>query len=367
LRTHTDGNGVVITHDYDRLNRETLRSYSSSADGVTGIATTYDASNNVKTVVQHGPSVLTSSFNYDNFDREELSKDGYGASAAKTYDANGNKTALITQDGKSTTYAYDALNRLQSMTSQSGTVSYGYDRSSLNTKVAHGNGVASVTVYDAARRTLSVQHARGSTSLSRSVYEYDINGNRTRETINRSGAAQVTTYGYDASDRLVKTVVTEVDKAVTSEYGYDAVANRTSETVTTVAGGATTAVDKTFTYDGRNALTRIVDSQAGTIGMRYDLQGNLVEKTVGSDLTAYAYNARDDLMRVTRNGTVLGRYFSDHRGLRVEKEARDPMNPDASPVRLRTLWDGRNAFQDRSVDGAVVARYEHDGRHPVGM
>jgi len=367
LKTHTDGNGVVITHGYDALNREVLRTFSASADGVTGIATAYDENNNVRSVTQNGPSVLVSSFTFDAFDREELSKDGFGASARKTYDANGNRTALITQDGKITSYAYDTLNRLKSMVSQSGTTGYTYDRSSLNTRTAYGNGLASSTVYDAARRVKSVAHVRGATSLSRTDYEYDVNGNRSKETINRSGGAQVTTYGYDAADRLTRTALVEAGKSVTSEYGYDATANRTSETVTTVSGGLTDTVSKTYSYDGRKALTRIVDSRAGTTELHYDEQGNLVRKTIGSDLTAYAYNARDNLMSVTRNGTLLGRYFNDHRGLRVEKEARDPLAPNAAPVRLRTLWDGRNAFQDSLLDGVVTARYENDGRHPVSM
>jgi len=57
---------------------------------------------------------------------------------------------------------------------------------------------------------------------------------------------------------------------------------------------------------------------------------------------------------------------TDHLGLRVEKEAMDPLQPGAPPVRPRTLWDGRSAFLD-STSAGVVARYDSDGRHPVGM
>ncbi|WP_162246583.1 RHS repeat domain-containing protein, partial [Duganella sp. Root336D2] len=101
--------------------------------------------------------------------------------------------------------------------------------------------------------------------------------------------------------------------------------------------------------------------------LNYDGEGNLTEKKQGSDSTIYRYNGNDNLISVARNGTTLGRYSNDHLGLRIEKEAKDPLQPGAPPVKLRTLWDGRNAFQDRDSGGEVVARYDNDGRHPVGM
>ncbi|WP_307144708.1 hypothetical protein [Duganella sp. Root336D2] len=97
--------------------------------------------------------------------------------------------------------------------------------------------------------------------------------------------------------------------------------------------------------------------------LNYDGEGNLTEKKQGSDSTIYRYNGNDNLISVARNGTMLGRYSNDHLGLRIEKEAKDPLQPGAPPVKLRTLWDGRNAFQDRDSGGEVIARYDNDGRH----
>lgn len=153
-----------------------------------------------------------------------------------------------------------------------------------------------------------------------------------------------------------------------TDYELDAVANRKQETVTTTVGtGTPTVATKSDSYGPRNELTGITDAVLGNTVLDYDRQGNLTSKTQGNDLTAYAYNARDNLISVQRNNTVLGRYSNDHRGLRVEKEATDPLQPGAPPVRLRTLWDGRSAFQDRDTAGAVVSRYETDGRNPVSM
>jgi RHS repeat-associated protein len=204
--------------------------------------------------------------------------------------------------------------------------------------------------------------------LRRTLIPVWITGNRSRETIARNAGAQAATYGYDSADRLTQTSVVEADKTVTTVYELDAVSNRSQETVTTTpASGSASSLVKSYTYDGRNQLKTITDSVAGTTVLAYDLQGNLTSKTLGNDQTYYRYNARDNLISVTRNSTLLGSYSNDHLGLRIEKEAKDPLQPGAPPVRLRTLWDGRNAFQDSSTDGVVVSRYESDGRHPVSM
>jgi RHS repeat-associated protein len=366
LLAHTDGNGVVISHAYDVLNRETSRAYSASDDGLSSILTGYDANNNIVSVTQNGATTQVSSYAFDSFDRQQRHTDPFGAVASTSYDANGNKTALITQDGKVSRYAYDALNRLTSIVGQSGTVSYGYDRSSLNTGISHSNGVSSSMAYDLARRTTRVVHAKGGANLSLTQYDYDVNGNRTGETINRTAGAQVTSYGYDSADRLVHTSVVEASQSVATDYTLDAVANRVGETITTVTGGASSTVSRGYQYDGRNQLTGISDAAAGDTVLSYDAQGNLTQKQQGSDQVAYRYDARDHLISVARNGAVLGRYGNDHLGLRVEKEAMDPLQPGAPPVRLRTLWDGRDAFLDSSAAG-VVARYDSDGRHSVGM
>ena len=369
LLSHTDGNGMTVTHEYDALNRETGKNFSSSADGLSRITSSYDANNNVVAVGQTmAGATLGSSYSYDNFDRLQRHTDPFGASAITTYDANGNKTSLITQDGKVSRYSYDVLNRLTGIVGQSGTVGYSYDRSGQNTVISYSNGVASSMTYDAAKRVKLVLHGKGSNVLSRSEYEYDKNGNRSKEVINRLAGAQVTTYAYDTQDRMTQTSVLEAGKTVTTGYKFDAVGNRIEEVVETrPTGSSASSVSKTYEYDGRNQLKVITDSSAGNIALAYDNQGNLTQKTQGSDVTLYAYNANDNLISVSKNSTLLGRYSNDHLGLRIEKEAKDPLQPGAPPVIFRTLWDGRNAFQDREVGGDVTARYETDGHHPVAM
>ncbi|WP_222612568.1 RHS repeat-associated core domain-containing protein [Undibacterium flavidum] len=232
--------------------------------------------------------------------------------------------------------------------------------------------------YDAALRIQQVTHAKGNIIHARTDYVFDQNGNRTKETINRNAAAQVTNYSYDKADRLTQTEVIDVNQTVTTAYTLDSVANRTKEIISTKPAGtgstsstgstgSPTSITKTYTYDGRNQLTAITDTAAGNTTLSYDSQGNLSQKTQGSDSTYYSYNARDNLISVRKNNTVLGNYSNNHLGLRVEKEAKDPLQPNAPPAIFRTLWNGRHAFQDSDTSGNTLSRYENDGRHTVSL
>ena len=369
LTSHTDANGIVVTHNYDELNRDIGKTYSGNTDGLKSITSAYDANNNVIGVEQtDSTGIQKSSYSFDDFDRQQNHTDAFGAQAQTGYDANGNKTSVATQDGKITRYSYDTLNRLSGIVGQSGSISYSYDRSSLNTNIAYSNGTSSSMSYDAAKRVKIVNHKKANVSFSETQYAYDKNGNRSSETINRIGAAQVSNYRFDSTDRLTQTSVIDASKTVTTDYTLDAVGNRSREEIKTqAAGGPSTNVTKSYRYDGRNQLVDISDSAAGETGLAYDKQGNLVKKTRGTDITTYRYDARDYLLGVSQNTTLLGSYRNNHLGLRIEKEAKDPLQPGAPPVTLRTLWDGRIAFQDRNTDGTTLSRYDSDGRHPVGM
>lgn len=69
-----------------------------------------------------------------------------------TYDLNGNRTSMIDPTGQ-TTYTYNALNRLTSITNNQGlTTSFTYDALGRRTSMTHDNGVE--TTYEL-RRCLS--------------------------------------------------------------------------------------------------------------------------------------------------------------------------------------------------------------------
>ncbi len=373
LAKHIDANGLVITYGYDALNRETQRTYSSSADGLKSIATSYDANNNPVGITETlADGTRQTSNTYDAFDRLTRSDDPFGASVRYTYDLNGNRLSLRTQDGRATQYTYDALNRLTNLGAPSGSLTQSYDRSGLPLKQSRGNGVATAYTYDAASRPTVLLTTHDSTVLNRTDYAYDINGNRTLERINRPGGAQSTGFTYNEADQLTSATRSDAQGSHATGWTYDGVGNRTSENQsdTSADGSSTATTTRSYAYNTRNQLTGITQSGAAgaqTIQYAYDGQGNQTQKTLGSTITTYAYDAHDQLIQVSRNGTVLGNYRNNFLGLRIEKEAKDPLNPQGPPVKLHTLWDGEDAILDQDTSAQVVARYDFAGEEPIGL
>ena len=371
LKSHFDANGGSTSYLYDALNREKSRSYSTSADGLSKIETDYDANGNRLSVTQTytgaNAGTRVSSYTYDAFDCEQSSQDAFGARMAFVYDANGNRKSLTTQDGKVTAYGYDKLNRLISLVAPgNGGVNRRYDRSGLVTQEDWQSGGRTVNEYDGAQRPVRITLSQGGTPLSLIEYSYDNNGNRTEERINRPAGAQLTSYGYDELDRLTSTELAEGTTKVESVWTYDPAGNRQSEKVTTTVGSGTpTSVTRGYTYDARDRLSEITDTAAGTTTLGYDQQGNLKQKVQGGHTSSYVWNVRDHLIQYSVDGTVLGRYQTDHEGLRVQKEALDPLNPQAPPSTVRTLWDEANAVQDRDASGNLLRRYEFIEGRPV--
>ena len=78
-----------------------------------------------------------------------------------------------------TTYSYDALNRLVSMTNNKGqTTTFSYDALGRRTSMTQANGVVTNYTYDAASQLLSLAHQLGAIDHQFLYYTYDKVGNR---------------------------------------------------------------------------------------------------------------------------------------------------------------------------------------------
>ena len=78
-----------------------------------------------------------------------------------TYDLNGNRVSMIDPTGL-TTYTYDVLNRLTSITNNKAqTTTFSYDALGRRTSMTRANGVATTYVYDAASQLTRLAHQLG--------------------------------------------------------------------------------------------------------------------------------------------------------------------------------------------------------------
>jgi YD repeat-containing protein len=89
---------------------------------------------------------------------------GYG------YDAASNRTSFTDPENGATSYVYDTLNRLQTLTSPQGAFGFSYDALSRRTGLTRPNSVTTNYTYDNLSRLLSVVHSKAGTTLDGHVH-----------------------------------------------------------------------------------------------------------------------------------------------------------------------------------------------------
>lgn len=183
--------------------------------------------------------------------------DGNGAVTSYTYDTL-NRLKSVTQGGNTTTYAYDIVSgdtvkntvtdargnvsetvfdlagrKTADRAGVSGagaamTTSYQYNANNQVTLVTRNDGSKEKVTYDSVGQTTRIDYyAAGADTSAASgyylTYAYDDNGNVTRETVTKDGATEITAYAYDALNRVSQqTQGAEKVGALPIDYAYNA-------------------------------------------------------------------------------------------------------------------------------------------------
>ena len=243
------------------------------------------------------------------------------------YDNNGNQTTINAPLSRTTTNAYDELNRLKQITdSASGITQFGYDASDNLTSVTDPRTkVTSYTYTGFGDLKQQVSPDTGTTNIT-----YDSGGNLKTSTDARSKTA---TYSYDALNRV--TQVAYGDQTIT--YGYDAGTNG--------IGRLTSASDSShsmsWSYDGLGRVTnksQTLGSVTKSVSYGYT-SGNLTSMTTPSGQSVvYGYNSNHQITSVQVNGTYV-----------LSNVLYDPFGP----VRGWTWGNGTLAVRTYDTDGKV--------------
>ena len=177
LEDYTTGNGVVHSIDYDgRQRTHHIGSTKTTTDDVLGLTYGYDDVGNVETIQDHD-SAKSSSFGYDALNRLQTALGPWG-SLTWGYDAIGNRLSQTKVDPNNntitTSYGYTSTNRLDHQTTGGDTETFHYD--------------------DAGRLRTNAQ----------GTYTYDYTPNNLQKTALVNGG--LWTYWYDADDQRVRKV-----------------------------------------------------------------------------------------------------------------------------------------------------------------
>jgi RHS repeat-associated protein len=254
-------------------------------------------------------------------------------SNAYTYDANSNRASMTDPQNGVTSYVYDTLNRLSTLTPPAafGTGSFGftYDALSRRTQMTRPNGVTSNYTYNNLSQLLSVLHQVGASTIDGAVYTVDPAGNRTAKTDKHANVTSNYTYDplYELTQVMQSTTTTET-------YSYDPVGNRlsslgvspysvnTSNELTSIPGTTytydsngntltkvTSAGTTTYGWDYENRLTSVtLPGTGGTLAFKYDPFGHRIYKSSSSATSVFAYDGDDLIEETNATGAVVARY-----------------------------------------------------------
>ncbi|WP_350273997.1 RHS repeat-associated core domain-containing protein [Kribbella sp. HUAS MG21] len=313
--------GVKWTSVYDAAG-QVVR---SNAPGGVVVTSEYDAQGRIVKQSGSGAEAETSdkTFGYDAVGRLTSFGTPTGTRTV-SYDDRGNVLAMTGGTGQAT-YRYDGDGRPVTRTDPTGTSSFSYDKAGRPTAVADGlSGRTIDHTYDAGGRLVWTAE-RGLEQGVKRIRTYDALGRLGSDKVSEAdpagGAPRVihgTEYGYDGDDNLTaKTTITNNQRSANS-YGYDGASRLTSWTapggaVTPYewdeAGNRTRAGAKTFTYNDRNQLL-----SDGTTSYTYTPRGtstagkyDAFDQLISEGSTTYSY---DSLGRVASRGGSAFTYNS---------------------------------------------------------
>lgn len=296
-----DGSLHTVT---DRKNRTTTYAYTPTGkvDSVTyhdatTVGFVYDLHENLK---EMHDTLGTTTYDYDAANRLTSSTDPHGLAVSYAYDEAGNLTELTYPGNKKVIYTYDALNRLSTVTIDwisSMTATYYYDDAGRLTGIDNFNGTWSSYGYDNADRETDIQNRKTDYStIATYHYTLDGNGNRTfidqAEPLTPSLSSAIVNYTYnDKKNRLVS--------AGSSVYTHDD------------EGQLLTKDGTAYTFDDAHRLTAI-----GTeFQFSYDGGGNRLQAVRNSVTTRYIYDAAGNLLAEADINNTITRYYIYGKGL----------------------------------------------------
>ncbi|WP_430885852.1 S8 family serine peptidase [Fusibacter sp. JL216-2] len=387
-----DGRGITTTNEYNTRGLLKRRIDDGGRTGTEGNYQytlgkvenyTYYSNGQRHTILDRNQNIITETYNLLGLIKTRSAGE---IELKYEYDGVGNLIKMSDQTG-TTIYEYDALGRnISKSVPNQGKVTFKYDVRTDEKGDSLMSGYTSLVqtdpagvmqkVFDKHGRLKQVVDGIGSNDLSRTIYEYDEIGNKTK-VLYQSGVQEVytyypdnqikslvnknvdgsnidsylytyneltglqetvqdsrgkTTYVYDELNRLK--VIEEPD--MQTIYSYDASGNRRSELKTNGIGLAV----QNYYYDERNRLTGTKAEH-----FKYSFSGRPIINEINEQNNEY--NVFNQLVKTVQGGKTVQNIYNG-RGQRVVKKVADK--------ETHYLYVGRDVVLERNKNGDVTAR-----------
>lgn len=357
-----DADGLSTEYTYDTLNRidsvtaERLPTgYEYWPDGLqkaviypngSRAETYYDSADRVVSIINYGRDTITPVSRYD-----------------YAYDANGNRltqtevhSAVNGGSPETTSYAYDALNRLISAAYANG-ASIGYTYDSAGNRLSE-TGTDPVTGASVSREykygpqnilSYVIDHADPMSSVK---YQYDLNGNIESQktglldpaTEDIASPVQVRRFGFDIRDKLSGVDLAGGGKA---SFDYDFNGMRTKK--------ITPSEETRYLYDGTSVLMEYNGATLNT-ALKYNYASELLSVVEAGHVRRSNYYLFDSLGSTSEllddAGTVMSAYMYDPWG-KIRLEAGSSPNPRKFTGHYYDLETGLHYFGARYYDDNI--------------
>lgn len=262
--------GAVNVYEYDRNNRLTRekRMATGLSEAVTVVDYTYDLVGNLlKVEIGDGTEILmTTSYEYDALNRVIATTDPVGGREYYTYDRRSGKVSSITDAlGNQSTYRYNDVGELIEKIDVKGNVTrYAYNELGKITSMSDGAGRTTQYHYLSGDRLEQIRYPNGRQIL----YAYDSMGRVQKKTDEQGNSIS---YTYDSMGRVLRII---------GSYGQ-----------------ATS-----YSYDVMGNVTAVTDALGNRTEYAYTLSGKLKEvKDALGNKTEFAYDAADRLIHIYQN------------------------------------------------------------------
>jgi RHS repeat-associated protein len=319
------------------------------------------------------------------------------------------------------TFTFDALGRVTASTNALGSFSYTYVTNTARlSKASMPNGVTNTFDYfdeNEDNRLKQILNKSGASTISKFDYTYDDEGQiRTWTQQRDSSVTNTYTFGYDLADQLTSAVLKNTGSgAIQSEYSYtyDKAGNRTSEQIdasvgtaaynannqlTSTSGGgkvrfkgsvnepATVTVGGTSAFVTNNQFMADITLNSGSTNVAvsaqdysgnstnasyslnvtaataktflYDLNGNTTNMNSGGVNTAYEWDAKDQLVKISTNGVAVTDFAYDGMGRRVQ----EINHSGGSSTTNFYVWSALSIAEERSGSNGTTVEKRYFGQ-----